>query len=163
MHPLLHLLAGGGPAGYTMTVVGQTVLSSDAGGGAKHCESAVRFNSDGTYDKGVANSGSTTPTYTQLGDWVTPTSAAGDGFWFRATETSYTETETNPSVFGTKNGTMATWLAHTTNPEWLLESDTNSAGEGNIEWIITIDIATDSGGSNIVATESFTLRGNVPG
>lgn len=81
--------------------------------------------------------------YTLLGDWVTPKhSTVGDGYWIRVTATA--------GAFTTSPG--AGWLQLSTARYW----DEQATVIGPQETTFTVEIATDSGGTNVV----FTKTGN---
>lgn len=163
---MLWLMAqtAGGISG-TVNVDGATVFTQDFGAGANECKSGVRFNADGTVDM-FENEGS--DVYTQIDastDWIIPNLAStGATYWIKAEEDSYSENQTNPSIFGTKVGTMSTYLelgsAHPAR-EWSLTTNSNTAGAGDVEWAIIITIARDSGGTDIIDTGTYTFQGAV--
>jgi hypothetical protein len=104
----------------------------------------VDFNSDGTGTSTAAISG------TNSWSWYSPTTTnIGSSFWIRATLVS----GTTPT-----SGTMNTWISLSTGPNW---SNTLS-GTGFRVSEIQFDIATDSAGTNIVATDaSVTITAEV--
>lgn len=80
-------------------------------------------------------------------DWGTPnTAGVGSGYWVRVTLTSGT--------FSASDGSG--WLQLSTTRNWTRSRPTG--GIGTTSCTCTVDIATDSGGVNIVASGSFTLR-----
>jgi hypothetical protein len=85
-------------------------------------------------------------TGTSVGNnWFSPTtSAAGDNYWIRLTVNS----GTSPS-----SGTTGTWLQLNTNRSWDWVVSVNIT----ITADVTIQIASDSGGTNIVSTASNVL------
>lgn len=162
MHPLVMASMSGGHRIGVFTITNRTVNSEDSGGGADHSESGVRFNADGTIDEKIDDF-DTGPVYgivNSATDWVIPNGIGGATHYIRATQVSYDVNVTTPAVIGVKNGTMATWitLGNGQSREWSIDGSTNSAGEGSIIWVIDFDIATDSGGTNIVASGTYTLR-----
>lgn len=83
------------------------------------------------------NSPSTAP-----GNWYSPTTTSiGDSYWARVTVTSGS----------LSSGTTGSWVQLNTFRDWTR----NNAGiEGTLSATLTLEIATDSGGSNIVASRS---------
>jgi hypothetical protein len=69
--------------------------------------------------------------------------------WIRCTHNSGTA----PS-----GSTLGTWLQISTTRGWYISDSNGSASAVNSNW--TIDIATDSGGSTIVATQTYTPQAN---
>lgn len=151
---LINLLSSGASLG-TVTVSGGSTLDQDLGAGADSATCGFRWNTDGTVDEYTLTSG-----YSQTAastDWVIPNAKSTRPFWIRATEFSYVENETNPSIFETKNGTMGSWLQINTAREWTLNLQSNTAGAGDATWVITIEIASDSAGSNILDSANYTM------
>jgi hypothetical protein len=109
--------------------------------GGEPGEANLIFNSNGTWNAylGVSSSKS--------GNWATPTTAGvGAGYWIRFTRTAFV-----PNGFGNDATGTTGWLQ--------LNSGfgqgifvTRTSGPGVTFAVYTIQIATDSGGSNIVAT-----------
>lgn len=97
----------------------------------------VRFNSDGTIS---VTQGSSVSWIYSGGTWGTP-SGAGDGttYWVRATITAG-----DPFT----SGTTGSWIQISTAPLWRNAVTTI----GNKNNTVTFEIASDSGGSNIIAT-----------
>lgn len=155
MFPMPDLITGYQPGVVNLTNAG--VLDTDSSPGAKSASAGVRINSDGTVDKQVGG------VYTQIGtltDWIIPNAGSAATFYIRATEVSFTENETNPTVFSTKNGTMSSWITvgGGQSREWSLDGSTNTAGEGDNEWVIDLEIARDSGGVQVLTTGRFTFQ-----
>lgn len=99
----------------------------------------LTFGTDGTIT--IAGSG----TSNQTAYWYKPaTSGIGSSYWLRVTVNS------GSSLTGSSTGT---WLQLSTSRSFNL----TSSGNGVLSTNITIEIATDSGGSNIVASASATL------
>ena len=97
--------------------------------------------SDGSLDIGTFNSG-VLANY----NWITPTATASTHF-VRLTPTS-----------GTFSGsTTSAWLALTTSAQWFV----NQTGFGLNTATGTLAISTNSGGTNIVASATITLRAQV--
>lgn len=84
-----------------------------------------------------ANSPSTAP-----GNWYSPTTTSiGDNYWVRATVTSGS----------LSSGTVDSWLQLNTFRAWTRQ---NGGIDGTLSATITLEIASDSGGSTIVASRS---------
>lgn len=100
----------------------------------------LNINSDGTVVATGANTG-TLASY----NWITPTTGSTT-YYVRATLTSGTFT----------SGTTGTWLALSSNRSWntAYTSDT----PGNKATTATFEIATDSGGTNVVVSASISLE-----
>lgn len=83
-------------------------------------------------------------------NWGTPTTAgAGNSYWVRATLSSGS----------TPSGTLNTWLQLSTTRGWSVFRSSSSVGTTTS--VLTIQIATDSGGSNIIDTATITLVANI--
>ena len=56
---------------------------------------------------------------------------------------------------------MGTWITLGTGQsrEWSLDVSTNSAGEGDADWTIDIEIARDSGGTDILDIGRYIMDG----
>jgi hypothetical protein len=101
------------------------------------------FNSDGTTNKFSSGFGNA-----QLTNWTTPTTGGiGSSYWIRFTQTAgfggSTETGSGRGIWNQLSG----------NPSFGLQRGGNGAGSRTY----TVQIASDSGGSNIVATTSVTI------
>lgn len=98
------------------------------------------FNSNGVityWANGVNNAA--------VGDWATPTTAGvGSSYWIRFTQTSSSGTSTET---GSARGS---WISLSIAPTFGLE--TSTVGFSNRYY--TVEVASDSGGSNIVATKT---------
>jgi len=99
------------------------------------------WNTNGTLQEGTSSSG-----IQRSGNWASPTTTGiGSGYWVRFTETA--SSGAGQTVYGSPRGV---WLqlssAHTFGVSRTLN------GGGYREY--TVQIATDSGGSNIVATKT---------
>lgn len=143
-----------------VTLTNRTMTASDTGAGANDCTAGVRCNADGTLDQNEDD------VYTQrnaLTDWIIPNSESSTTYYIRATEISYDVTVDTPAVFGTRTGTMGSWdtLGNGSTREWDLRTQSNTAGIGHIIWVIDLEIASDSGGTDILDIGRFTLRGDV--
>jgi hypothetical protein len=97
--------------------------------------------SDGSLDIGTFNSG-VLANY----NWITPTATASTHF-VRLTPTSGTFSGTTTGI----------WVALTTSAQWFV----NQTGFGLNSATGTLAISTNSGGTNIVATATITLRAQV--
>jgi|LakMenEpi03Aug12_release.lakeMendotaPanAssembly.Ray.scaffolds.fasta_scaffold868776_1 hypothetical protein len=99
------------------------------------------FTSNGTWNATLEASAS------KSGNWGTPTTAgAGSGFWIRFTRTFFSGGAGNSATGSTG------WLQLNVSRDILVER-TSGFGVTTAEY--TIEIATDSGGSNIVASADF--------
>jgi len=79
-------------------------------------------------------------------NWYTPTvSGIGTLYWVRATVTS------GAISSGSSTGT---WISCNSSPSWVRNATTISTQTANL----TLDFASDSGGTNIVGTASVLLR-----
>ena len=104
--------------------------------GTTSSTTSFTFNSNGT----ASASGSDTTTFS---NWWTaaPVTGIGNSYWIRATVTAGTG--------GSFTGTVGTWLQLNTARVWQLVNSTSNSLRTRT---LTISIATDSAGSNIVAT-----------
>jgi hypothetical protein len=99
------------------------------------------FTSNGTWNATLEASAS------KSGNWGTPTTTgAGSGFWIRFTRTFFSGGAGNSATGSTG------WLQLNVSQDILVER-TSGFGVTTAEY--TIEIATDSGGSNIVASAAF--------
>lgn len=98
------------------------------------------FNSNGVityWANGVNNAA--------VGNWATPTTAGiGSSYWIRFTQTSSSGTSTET---GSARGV---WIALSISPTFGIEV----SGPGFSNRYYTVEVASDSGGSNIVATKT---------
>ena len=97
-------------------------------------------NSNGT----VLATGDTAGTLASY-NWITPTTGSTT-YYVRATLTSGTFS----------SGTTGTWLALTSNQSWVTLFTSNSPG--NKMTTATFELATDSGGTNVVVSASISLE-----
>lgn len=161
-HMIYMFAAAASPIAGIVTLTDATVIDEDVGT-VKEAIAGIRLNADGTLEKNEKG------VYTQLNsstDWIDPNSASAAVKYVRATEVSYVITEDSFSVFGNRAGTMGPgWLTLGAGQarEWTLTANTSTAGNGQVVWVIDIEIARDSGGADILDIGRFTLRGNVPG
>lgn len=130
-----------GVAAFAITnpLTGGTYTDNDAAPGSAACTMSV--GSDGHIGFVGAASG-------DLGgqDWGTPTTAGiGSGYWVRVTLTS--------GAFSASDGSG--WLQLSTSRNWTRNRPTG--GSGKTGCTCTVEVATDSGGANIVASGSFAL------
>ena len=149
--------------GDVVTLSGGTVTAVDAGAGADACEAGWRFNADGTVEDKEDSFGSG-PVYNQrssVTDWIIPNAGSATTYYIRATEISFNTNQDNPVLFTTRNGTMGSWITLGTgiSREWSLDVSTNTAGEGDADWTIDIEIARDSGGTDILDIGRYTMDG----
>jgi hypothetical protein len=107
-------------------------------GGTAYAE--YQFNGDGTIVGGNSQSGSFS-----VGNWTTPTTAGiGSSYWVRCTQTS----SSGPSTqYGNSRGV---WHQISGAPVFGVSKTAN----GLSARVYTFEIASDSGGSNIVATKT---------
>ena len=114
-----------------------------------------RFNTDGTVDQHTDDN--TTDMYVQVDaatDWIIPNSAATTSHWIQVQQNSQTGG-------GTLSGSVGTsWVQMSSSLEWSIERQAVS-GVGTSFWSLAVAIATDSGGSNIVASGTYTLTSEI--
>jgi hypothetical protein len=135
MIPLVQFSAVGGAG--VVIVSFSTVTIADYQVDPTNAQAAVEFRRDGTIYRTI------TEGTTYLADWIVPKYAAvGDGYWIRVTATVGTFTSSSGAGWLQLSSTR-TWAEQTVAP-------------GTEQTTFTVEIATDSGGSNIV----FTLTGN---
>jgi hypothetical protein len=83
-----------------------------------------------------------------MSNWYTPTTAGvGASHWVRATVTSGS----------LSSGTTGSWVSINTNPAWVCSQTVI----GTKTATVTLELATDSGGANIVGSCSVTITANV--
>jgi len=104
------------------------------------CQAAYSLNQNGHIDTTVIAGANP-----DLGNWITPVSAAPGSYRARATQVS-------SAGSGTKIGTLASWLAISSSPSWAL--DTTSADQS--QWVLTIEI--DNGAGLVLDSCQLTLR-----
>ena len=124
-------------------------FSQYPGGSAK---TYLRANTDGKLEKATSNDLGTLGSYTQIGtEWVSPLTTYSGSYWIRATRISGDNLT---------SGTLGSWLALTSSREWQLTAYEAQAlgGIDYKEILLKLEIATDSGGSTIVATGYYELQ-----
>lgn len=121
-------------AGAPVVSLDQATSVSDDGFGS-NADARIRIGADGVISGYAANNGG----YDTQGQWVVPGSVGGD-YWVRCTVTLGTLT----------SGTSGSWLDTATAPEWARTRTT----VGTSAVTITLEIATDAAGANIVATKT---------
>lgn len=96
---------------------------------------SLQLNTDGTM--------SSTGNFSTVGpNWYLPTSTGvGANYWVRMTVTA----GSNPTV-----GTVGSWLQLSSNRAWTWTRTTT----GVLSATVTVELATDSGGANIIATKT---------
>lgn len=108
-------------------------------GGTAYAE--YGFSSDGTIVGGTSDSGSFS-----VGNWTTPTTAGiGSSYWIRVTETA--SSGAGVTVYGDTRGV---WLQLNTGRTFGISRTANGLGYR----VYTFEIASDSGGSTIVASKT---------
>lgn len=131
----LFIEAGAPTSSYNGGIVS---YNTPAGGSS----ASLSFNTDGS----ITSTGTTTGSGPNLGHskWFIPLSAGiGSSYWIRATLSSGN---------AWTSGTMGSWIQLSSIRTWT----TNAAG-GSVKSNVTLfEIASDAGGSNIVATGSIT-------
>lgn len=99
------------------------------------------FNSNGTIQAGTSNDGTQS-----AGNWATPTTTGvGSSYWVRFTETA--SSGAGQTVYGSARGV---WHQISSTLYFGVSRTANGGGYRTY----TVQIATDSGGSNIVATKT---------
>lgn len=130
MHPLCAVMGKPSPEPSPVHVPDLSTSDSRV---ASTAIASFTLNTDGS----CANSPSTAP-----GNWYSPTTTSiGDNYWARVTVTS-------GSLF---SGTVDSWLQLNTFRAWTRQ---NGGIDGTLSATITLEIASDSGGSTIVASRS---------
>lgn len=125
-------VGGGGGGGALVSPFTAWNVYADANPGTT--KAVLNFNSNGTVTYSVTGTDGTTP---GSDHWFSPTTVAvGAGYWLRATVTSGTLTANS----------AASWTSLATN----LSFEKGPSSGGAASATVTFEIATDSGGSNIV-------------
>ena len=133
------IMAGMSAGGSAYTLFSANYLDSEPAGFGSLAE--LTFEVAGS--SGLVNVYSFGAGLTDTYQWITPTTGASTHY-VRATLTSGTFT----------TGTTGSWLALTTDREWTTLVNTS----GTKSTTATFEIATDSGGTNVVASASVTLE-----
>lgn len=130
--------------------VDSTNVLDTVGDGSRPCEAGVRFNTDGTSDSRVYNADYTTARL----NWVSPAGHSSVDHWIR-----FERISGDTAGF---TGTLSTWLQVSGGSGSAREIYYYvAAGAGLLSGTYSAEIATDSGGSNIVAgPTNFTLTAN---
>ena len=136
---LIGCLAKGGNSVNLSGSSGTPNSTSDLQVDPDNSESGWRFNSDGSIQRnlnGGYSAWNPTPD-----EWSArqPITAIGDNYWIRAT----LDAGSTPTA-----GTLNTWQQLSTNREWYISRPV----VGVSTFTVKIEIATDSGGTNIIAT-----------
>lgn len=141
MSGILQALIGSlGGAPVVVPLPGGTVSSTTAT--PTNAAATLNFTSTGTVTSSRAGIGSTVSH-----NWhLAPGAGVGNSFWLRATVTS----GTNPTT-----GSINSWVQLSGTTTWQ-NSDTLANGLA-VTSTLLIEIATDSGGSNVVTSGSYTL------
>lgn len=107
-----------------------------------NANATLNFNSDGTVSSSHNGSG-----LDVSHNWhLNPAGGVGTNFWVRATVSA----GTTPT-----SGTVDSWLQLSSNRSW---ANADAVANGlSVTSTLTIEIATDSGGSNIVTSGSYTV------
>lgn len=112
----------------------------------------LRANTNGKLEEaGTLITGSLSA-YNQIGsEWVSPLTTYSGSYWIRATKISGDNLT---------SGTLNSWLDLTSSHEWELTAFKSQAlgGIDYKEILLKLEIATDSGGSTIVATGYYELQ-----
>lgn len=117
-----------------VTLSGETVVALGI--------ATIIFNTDGTVDK---TEDATTVQVDASTDWIIPNSgAAGHTYYIRATKTSGDD----PNI----GDDLATWLALSSKRQWGQSSTLET-----LTCTLKIEIARDSGGSDVLASGTYTL------
>lgn len=130
--------------GVAVTVSGEVIAGSDA----PTSIAGVRFNAGGTvekYEDGL---------YSQIDaatDWRIPNTGGAKTYHVRATENAQIGT-------GNRVGTLGSWIALSSSPEWTVEETTSGQ---SATWDLDIEVS-DDGGSTTLDTGLFELTATVP-
>lgn len=130
MHPLCAVMGKPPPEPSPVSVPDLSTSDSQV---ASPAIASFTLNTNGS----CANSPSTAP-----GNWYSPTTTSiGNNYWARVTVTSGL----------LSSGTVNSWLQLNTSRTWTLQND---GFDGTLSATIKLEIASDSGGSTIVASRS---------
>jgi hypothetical protein len=157
---LFYMMHGVGRTAGSVTLTNASLSDTDFSA-AGSAITSIFYNADGTVDK---LEGAITTQLNPSTDWIVPNSGSATTYYIRATQVSLVENETNPSIFSTLSGdSLATWhtLGNGQGREFRLTTNSNTAGDGDITWQITIEIASDSGGTDILDSCTITMQGFV--
>jgi hypothetical protein len=134
------MLALLGAASYLYTAITGNVTG--VSGAGVNAGGQLAVNRDGTWQ--ITRTGTSgTPSPSGVQNWATPaTGNPGDFHWVRATILSGTVT----------TGTTGSWLALTSDRTW---TKTSTGGTDQVD--LTIAIATDAAGANIVSSGTVSL------
>lgn len=91
----------------------------------------------------------------KVGEWSSLAPTPGSGYYIKATQTGVTTPGSAPNAAG--SASMDTWLALSSDRYWGWSRTSVGSTQGEIR----VDIATDSGGSNIVATGYYRATATV--
>jgi hypothetical protein len=126
-----------------------TLNDFDSSGGGADISSpystscTITLNTDGTITWSVNSNGNWGVEDT---NWATPTTGGvGNSYWVRGTVTSGSP--------GMTSGTSDTWLQLSSARAWTFSRSTIGTTSG----VYTLEIASDSGGSNIITTNTLTI------
>lgn len=139
------ILAGGG-----FGIVNNGVLNASGYSFGTFSNASMKFKSNGDIEKTEDSAPS------DAGDWGVPnTPGQGAFYWIRATLVS-------GNIPG---GTLNTWLQLNSDRQWSLSVSAPPFSFTSQSCVLTVEIATDAGGANIVETCTVTLdctaEGNV--
>ncbi len=125
------------------TNISGSVSTSLIGGGT--CSVTLTVNRAGTWQMTNTNG---TPSISPSGvqTWVTPGSAAiGDSHWVRAS---------NAGPDAPTGSALGSWIQLSSNQAWIL----TAAPASTMDSVLTVSIATDAAGANVVSTGAVTLH-----
>ena len=135
MLPIAVMAGGDNGVVVTLSVLPGSYSRNEVGGTDAVC--TVTYNADGTW--------AAFDDFSTTGNWYAPTTGGvGSGFWIRWTNTSGT----------LSTGTAGSWLALSTSKSFSVEFTPLS---GSKSCTGTVELATDAGGSNVVASGSVTI------
>lgn len=131
------LLSGGGGAAYSL----QTDTHADYGFDPNSSQITYTVNSNGSVSVDGSNYGNLSAY-----DWITPKPPVSTHY-----------VRVTPTSGSLSSGATGTWLALSSSKAWTLKQ----VGPGAKSCTFTVEIATDSGGVNIVASASVSLNVSV--
>ena len=139
----ISMSSGFGKSNITISLASLTSgepFEAGALGSGEPCVVAMSFNSNGTWNVDLEIYG------TQSGNWATPTTSnIGSSYWIRFTRTYYSGGIGNSATASTG------WLTLTGQSLQVY----NSGAQASVSADYTIEISTNSSGTNIVATVSL--------